>query len=130
MADYALTYTGGVYGLSVAAGKVAEVNNLDSPDGVSEMKQRIIIAIKTHLGEKLLDNTLGLPWAEQILVKNPNLGQITSSTRTYLTTRVEGVTGVRKLEVTLNTVTRVMNWDLDVETSAGVTGPFNLSVQL
>jgi hypothetical protein len=125
MADYALTSSGAFYGLTVSGGKVTEVNNLDNP-----VKQRIIIAIKTHLGEKLLDNTLGLPWAEQILVKNPNLGQITSSTRTYLTTRVEGVLGVRTLDVTLDTVTRVMNWNIDCETSAGVTGPFNLSVTL
>jgi hypothetical protein len=130
MADYALTSSGAFYGLTVSGGKVTEVNNLDNPDGIAEMKQRIIIAIKTHLGEKLLDNTLGLPWAEQILVKNPNLGQITSSTRTYLTTRVEGVLGVRTLDVTLDTVTRVMNWNIDCETSAGVTGPFNLSVTL
>jgi hypothetical protein len=130
MADYALTSTGAFYGLTVSAGKVTEVNNLVSPDGIAEMKQRIIIAIKTHLGEKLMDNTLGLPWAEQILIKNPNLGQITSSTRTYLTTRVEGVLGVRTLEVTLDTVTRVMNWNIDCETSSGVTGPFNLSVTL
>lgn len=121
MADYALDFT--IWGLTVSEGKVTEVT-----DGIQEMKQRIGIAIKTHYGEKLLDNTLGLPWVERILVKNPDLNQIASDTRLYLSTRVEGVTGIRALEITLDATTREMSWTLDLETTEGITGPFSVTV--
>jgi hypothetical protein len=120
MADYALNFT--TWGLTVEAGKVKEVT-----DGLAEMKQRIAIAIKTHLGEKLLDTTLGLPWAERILIKNPDLDQINTDTRLYLTTRVEGVTGIRQLEINYDRATRIMTWTLNIETTEGVTGPFNVT---
>lgn len=121
MADYALDFD--TWGLTVSGGRVTEVT-----DGIAEMKQRIGIAIKTHLGEKLLDNTIGLPWTERILIKNPDLNQIASDTRLYLSTRVEGVTGIRSLAVALDRVTRIMTWTLDIETTEGVTGPFNVTV--
>lgn len=119
--DYALDMS--TWSLSVSGGKVTEVT-----DGLEEMKQRVGIAIKTHLGEKNLDTTLGLDWAGEILVKNPDLDQIASSARAYLSTRVEGITNVRSLEIELNTATRVMTWTLDLETTEGITGPFLLSL--
>jgi hypothetical protein len=121
MADYALDFD--IWGLAVSGGKVVEVS-----DGIAEMKQRIGIAIKTHLGEKLLDTTLGLPWMERILVKNPSIDRITSDIRTYLLTRVEGVTGIRELRAEFDPALRQMTIFLNVETTAGVTGPFNLTV--
>jgi len=119
--DYALDTT--IWGLTVSGSRVTEVS-----DGIEEMIQRICIALKTHLGEKMLDTTLGLDYAGEILIKNPNLEQIASTARTYLATRVEGVVGVRKLEITLDAETRTQTWALDVETESGITGPFALSV--
>ncbi len=126
MADYALDLS--IFGLTVSGGKVKEVNTVDDPDPIAEMIQRVAIAIKTHLGEWLFDTTLGLPYTEEILVKNPNLDQIATRVRGYLATRVEGVTGVRKVELSLNDVTRKMTWTIDVETDSGATGPFNVTV--
>ena len=123
MADYALDLT--IHGLTVSAGKVTEINTPDNPNGVGEMIQRIVIAIKTHLGEKLLNTALGLPWTEEILIKGPKLAQITSYARAYLLS-IEGVVGVRSLVITIDTVERKMNWALNIETEAGITGPFNV----
>lgn len=122
MADYYLNLE--TWRMEVSGGKVREVT-----DGLEEMTQRIGIAIKTHRGEWVFDIARGLPWTEGILVRSPNLAQITSRARAYLLT-VEGVTGVRKLRITLDAATREMRWTLDVETYAGVTGPFNVTVAL
>lgn len=119
--DYAITSSGTFYGLTVSGGKVTEVT-----DGIAEMKQRIIMAIKTHLGERLLNTDTGLPWTEEILVKNPNLAQITSRARAYLMT-IEGVTRVIQLDIVLDSETREMDWTINVETTSGVTGPFNVT---
>lgn len=120
MADIYLNLT--TWKTEVLAGKIREVG---PDDPIQEMKQRIGIAIKTHRGEWLFNIDLGLPWTEEILIKGPNLDQIASRSRAYLLT-IEGVVGVRKLDITLNNTTRVMTWDLDIETTAGVTGPFQV----
>ncbi len=123
--DYAITSSGSFYGLAVSGGKVTEINTPDKPDGVGEMIQRIIMAIKTHLGERLLNNQDGLPWTEEILIKGPKLAQITSYSRAYLLS-IEGVVGVPSLVITIDTVAREMNWALNIETTEGITGPFNV----
>jgi hypothetical protein len=115
--DYALDLD--IHGLTVSSGKVTEINTPDNPDGVGEMIQRIVIAIKTHL----LD---GLPWTEEILVKNPDLDQITSRTRAYIAS-IEGVTRIIQLDIVLDPETREMDWTLNVETERGITGPFNVT---
>ena len=124
--DYALDLS--IHGLTVSGGKVTEINTPDNPDGVGEMIQRIVIAIKTHLGERLLNNLDGLPWTEEILIKAPNLSQITSRARAYIAS-IEGVTRVIQLDIVFDPdpALRKLLWTLNVETTAGVTGPFNVT---
>ena len=126
--DYAITSAGGFYGLTVSGGKVTEINTPDNPDGVGEMIQRIVIAIKTHLGERMLNTLDGLPWTEEILIKAPNLSQITSRARAYIV-NIEGVTRVIQLDIVWDPdpALRKLNWTLNVETTAGITGPFNVT---
>jgi hypothetical protein len=122
MADFYLNWS--TWDAEVTGGKIREIN-IDGTDGIEEMKQRIAIAIKTHRGECFFNTDLGLPWTTEILVKAPNLTRITALARRYLLS-IEGVEGVRKLELSFNAQTSVMTWDLDIETSAGVTGPFKV----
>lgn len=122
--DYALDLD--IHGLTVSGGKVTEINTPDNPDGVGEMIQRLVIAIKTHLGERQLNTATGLPWTEEILVKAPDLSQITSRARAYIAS-VEGVTRVIQLDIVLDPETREMDWTLNVETTSGITGPFNVT---
>ena len=126
--DYAITSTGAFYGLTVSGGKVTEINTPDNPDGVGEMIQRIIMAIKTHLGERLLNTDDGLPWTEEILVKAPNLSQITSRARAYIAS-IEGVTKVIQLDIVWdpNPELRKLLWTINAETTEGITGPFSVT---
>lgn len=117
--DYALDLT--IHGLTVSGGKVTEVT-----DGVQEMIQRIVIAIKTHRGERLLNTDIGLPWTEEIMVKAPDLDRITSYARAYLLT-VEGVTRVIQLDIAFDNAARSLSWTINVETTSGITGPFNVT---
>ncbi len=103
-------------------GKLDEVT-----DGLEEMVQRVAIAYKTHLGEWDFDINRGLPWLEEILVKSPDLDQVKSRVTAYTLT-IEGITGVNSIDVTLDESTRVMTITADLETSDGVTGPFNIDV--
>lgn len=120
MADFKLNLDS--WGLEVAGGKIAEVT-----DGIEEMKQRIAIALKTQLGEWFLDTTRGLPFIEEVFVKRPNLGQLTSRIRAYIMT-IEGIVGVNALTLSLDNTTRTMTWKVDAVTTVGVTGPFNVTI--
>lgn len=49
----------------------------DAQSGGSDpVQQDILQALRTYLNEWYLDNTIGMPWYQQILVKNPDLSKI------------------------------------------------------
>jgi hypothetical protein len=120
MADYYMSLTTGR--MEISGGKIREVS-----DPVEEVKQRAIIAIKTHRGEWLFDTDHGLPWTESILVKGVNVNQVASRIRAYLLT-VQGVDGVPALSVSLNSSTRALTITLTLEILGTVTAPFNVTV--
>jgi len=125
MADLRLNYD--TWDCQIANGKVDEINTPDNPDEAGAVKQRAAIAIKTHLGELAFDTARGLPYTEEIMVRDPNLTRITSRARAYMLT-VDGVTGVRKLEIRRNpTDPRRLDWTVDLETLSGDTGAFGLT---
>lgn len=45
-------------------------------DGKEAIKQHVIQRLRIFLGEWFLDNTIGLPFFDQILVKNPDKSKI------------------------------------------------------
>lgn len=45
-------------------------------DGKAAIKQHVIQRLRIFLGEWFLDNTIGLPFFDQILVKNPDKSKI------------------------------------------------------
>jgi hypothetical protein len=121
MVDFALNDEGDMY---ISGGKLAEVH-----DPIEETKQRLRVALLTHRGEWLFDVEHGLPFTEEILVKNPPLGRITALVRAYVLT-LEGITGVTECRVTLNAPERKLYIRLNAQVPEGLTGPFNVVVGL
>lgn len=118
-----------VYVNPATNGIVIEAGEIKLIDGIEEMEQRIRIALLTHKGEWLFDTDLGLPWADEILVKRPNFDRIRNRVDTYVRS-IEGVTDVRDIIVELDSATRVLTIGLEAETTEGITGPFNVVVNL
>lgn len=78
--------------------------------GVEAVRQHIRIRLRTVLGEWFLDQRIGVPYFEHILVKNPNPVLVRSIIReTILGT--PGVSSVSRLEFELDRVTRKLTVD-------------------
>lgn len=58
-------------------------NDLVLVDGIDAIKQHLQIRLQTFLGEEFQDETRGVPWFTEILVKNPSflvIGEIIKDT--------------------------------------------------
>lgn len=49
-----------------------------NPSGANPVLQDILIRLRTFAGEWFNDNTLGVPWFQNILVKNPDVSLVNS----------------------------------------------------
>lgn len=110
--------------IPITGGKLAEVT-----DHLLEVQQRVAIAYKTHLGEWPFDENRGLPWSEEFMVKGPDLNQLSSRLYAYTLT-IEGVTGVRSLDIEFSQADRELVITVDIETSEGANAPFKVKVAL
>jgi hypothetical protein len=85
-------------------GRVAPAGDLDTSTGAfvtltgpEYAAQKIRQRFKLILGEWFLDTTKGVPWFEEVLIKNPNLELIKSLFRDEIL-NVPGITGVVQIE--------------------------------
>ena len=83
------------------------------------IQQRISQVLKTIAGEWFLDLDYGLPYFEQILIKNPNLPSVQDLFRRALLS-VKGVSSVERLTLSLDTPNRILRVDWVVSTDLGL----------
>lgn len=69
------------------------------------LKQRVESHLRTFKNEVYDDETAGVPYYSEVLVKNPDIASI-ESLLIYQTSLVEGVSKVDSLEVTFTSTTR------------------------
>ena len=83
------------------------------------IQQRISQVLKTIAGEWFLDLDYGLPYFEQILIKNPNLPSVQDLFRRALLS-VKGVSSVERLTLSLDTTSRTLTVSWVVLTDLGL----------
>jgi hypothetical protein len=81
--------------------------------------QQIKIKLKSFLGEWFLDTTYGVPYWEDILIKNPSLDHIRNILRQQILD-VDDVFAVTALSLTLNNQSRTLTVDFVAETTYGL----------
>ena len=74
-------------------------------DGADYARQKIGQRLRFFLGEWFLDTSLGVPWFESILVKNPDLRFVQGILEDVIAA-VPGITKVSAVEASLDTQTR------------------------
>jgi len=83
------------------------------------IQQRIGQTLRTIAGEWFLDLDYGLPYFEQILVKNPNLPSVQDIFRRARLS-VKGVSSDERLTLSLDTTSRTLTVDWVVSTDLGL----------
>lgn len=105
--------------------RLADNGDIDLTDGVLSLTtgreavaQRLRQAISMFFGEWFLDKTRGIPYVQQVFVKNPNPVVIdTVFKRTIL--EEPAVTKLREFTLDLDTATRELSVDFRVSTTSG-----------
>lgn len=115
MVDIALDLTPG----SPTFGDLLIVNgDLVLVDGAQAVLQDLLQRLSTYLGEWFLDNTLGIDYYGQILVKNPDQAKIDALIiNTILATK--GILQLNSYSFTPNFVTRVLNISFSAMSTSG-----------
>lgn len=86
--------------------------------GSDPVQQDILQAMRTFLNEWYLDNTLGMPWFQQILVKNPDLSSIDGLFINLILGR-RGVEQLLSYDFSPNFLTRVLQDTFKVQRTKG-----------
>lgn len=88
-------------------------------DGVNQKAQQIKVVLLTFLGEWFLDITIGLPYFDEILVKNPDSSRIQAIFRKKII-QIKGVQSVEQLSLNFNRQTRELSVQFSARTDEGV----------
>lgn len=86
-----------------ATGNIATVGETDFP---SLLSQRIKHRLQTFKGECFLDREIGVPYYNEILKKNPDLGRIRSLLSSVIS-EVDGVDKILSLDLSFDRKTRI-----------------------
>lgn len=88
-------------------------------DGINQKAQQIKVVLLTFLGEWFLDTTIGLPYFDEVLVKNPERSRIQSIFRRKIM-GVKGVLGVERLSLDFDLRERTLFVAFSARTRDGV----------
>lgn len=80
------------------------------------LAQRVDCYLRTFLGEWWADPTLGVPYFQEILKKNPNISVVRQAILSVILS-VPGVVAVPSLEVVLDRATRTMRVSFEVSST-------------
>jgi hypothetical protein len=95
-------------------------------DGADKVAQQIKINLLSFLGEWFLDNTYGVPYLEDILIKNPRMASVEVILRNHINS-VPNVIRIDSFVLDWNRQTRSLAVEFTCETNLG---PIKESVKL
>lgn len=108
---------------------IASSGDLLMVDEARRVAQQIKVTLLAFLGEWFLDTDFGVPYLEDILVKNPKWATVNAVLRARIVD-VPGVTRVRRLDLEMNRAQRALSVTFEAETFYGLTGPHNIALTL
>ncbi|AMG45531.1 hypothetical protein AL520_14575 [Achromobacter xylosoxidans] len=87
--------------------------------GADRVRQQVKVTLLAFLGEWFLDTTFGVPYFEEVLVKNPDRSAIEAVLRSRIL-GVPGVTRVGRLALDVERTLRALRVSFEAETTEGL----------
>lgn len=87
--------------------------------GTDSIRQHILQRLRTYFQEWFLDNTIGVPYFQQILVKNPDQAKIDAILLSVIL-GTPGVVAVNTYSFTADIVTRQLQVTFSCQSTSGV----------
>lgn len=97
--------------------------------GAQRIAQQIKVTLLAFLGEWFLDVSFGVPYLEQITVKNPRLSVVQTVLRSKVAA-VPGVERVREVRLNFDRQRRTLAVTVKADTSEGLVGPFDIQIEM
>ena len=98
-------------------------------DGAARVGQQTKITLLLFLGEWFMDTSFGVPYFEDVLVKNPRWGTVNAVLRARIGD-VPDSGRIRRLTLDFNRSTRELSVTFEEETALGLVGPHNVVLTL
>lgn len=95
-----------------------ESGRLRLATGLDAIAQDVTMRLRFFLGEWFLDTRIGVPYFQEILVKNPNIPRVTQLLR-QVVQETPGVTSVDRFDFTLDAQARNASVAFTASTTAG-----------
>lgn len=108
---------------------IAAPGDMRLVDGAARVAQQIKVTLLMFLGEWFLDTTFGVPYLEEVLVKNPKFAGINALLRARIID-VPGVERIRTMSFDFDRQRRTLAVTFNAETPFGLTGPHNVALTL
>ena len=109
------------FGLDDEGDEYADATGLAMTGDLPGIKQQVTLRIGFFKGEWFLDEERGVPWYEEIIVKNPNLIRI----REIFRDAILSVTGIREvtfMDLLFSAYTRTLSVNFRASTDLGELG--------
>ena len=87
--------------------------------GLTEIQQNVLQNVRTFLGEWFLDNTVGVPYFQQILVKNPDQGKVDALIQNAILS-TPGIVQLLSYASSINTQSRSISIQFKALSTSGV----------
>jgi len=109
------------FGLDEDGDEYADATGLAMTGDLPGIKQQVTLRIGFFRGEWFLDEEKGLPWYEEIIVKNPNLIRIREIFREAILS-VAGINEVTYLDLLFSAYARTLSVNFKASTNLGELG--------
>lgn len=97
---------------------VLEDGDIKAVDGKEEIVQRVKVTLLAWAGEWLFDTAFGLPYREEIIVRDPNLEAIDARLRDIIS-NIEGIITILELFLSLDPISRILTVTSTLDTVEG-----------
>lgn len=88
-------------------------------DGLTEIQQNVLQRLSVFFGEWFMDTTIGIPYFNEILIKNPDQSKVDALFSNTIS-KTPGVIGLLSYSFTPDFINRTLNVSFSAQTTQGI----------